>query len=232
MPDLSTTTRVFLLDDHEIVRRGVRELLEGEDDLVVVGEAGTAAEALGRIPPTHPDVAVLDVQLADGSGVEVCREIRSRMPGVGCLMLTSFADDEAMVDSVIAGAQGYVLKQVVGSELVSGIRAVAAGRSLLAPDTVEKVRTRLRVAAAEDERIAGLGERELAILALLADGLTNREIGARLYLSEKTVKNYMSNVLRTLGMRRRTEAAVFAAKLADRRDGTFAPDATSPSGRP
>jgi len=210
--------RVFLMDDHEIVRRGVRELIEGEPDLLVVGEAGTAEEALSRIPPTHPDVAVLDVQLESSSGVEVCREIRSRMPGVACLMLTSFADDEAMVDSVIAGAQGYVLKQVVGSDLLESIRKVAAGGSLLADDVVEKVRARLRETSEDDERIAALGERELAILDLLADGLTNREIGERLYLSEKTVKNYMSNVLRVLGMHRRTEAAVFAAKAAERRN--------------
>jgi DNA-binding NarL/FixJ family response regulator len=211
--------RVFLLDDHEIVRRGVRELIEGEDDLTVVGEAGTADEALSRIPPTRPDVAVLDVQLGDGSGVEVCREIRSRMPGVACLMLTSFADDEAMVDSVIAGAQGYVLKQVVGSDLLESIRAVAEGRTLLAPDVVEKVRVRLRAVGEDEERIAALGERERAILDLLADGLSNREIGERLYLSEKTVKNYMSSVLRTLGMHRRTEAAVFAARAGERRRG-------------
>ena len=216
-------TRVFLLDDHEIVRRGVRELIENEPDLEVVGEAGSADEALRRIPSTRPDVAVLDVRLQDGTGVEVCREIRSTMPEIGCLMLTSFADDEAMVDSVIAGAQGYVLKQVVGSDLIASIRAVAQGKNLLPTEAVEKVYARLRAIGEEDERIAALGEREQAIFALLADGLTNREIGARLYLSEKTVKNYMSNVLRTLGMHRRTEAAVFAAKVAERRGRDLRP---------
>lgn len=210
--------RVFLLDDHEIVRRGVRELIDGEDDLVVVGEAGTGAEAIARLPSTRPDVAVLDVQLGEGSGVEVCRDIRSMMPEVGCLMLTSFSDDEAVVESVLAGAQGYVLKQVVGSDLIESIRAVAAGRSLIPADVVEKVRDHVRAIQAVEDRIAELGPRERAILALLADGHTNREIGERLYLSEKTVKNYMSNVLRTLGMHRRTEAAVFAAKAAQRRE--------------
>lgn len=210
--------RVFLLDDHEIVRRGVRELIDGEDDLVVVGEAGTGAEAIARLPSTRPDVAVLDVQLGEGSGVEVCRDIRSMMPEVGCLMLTSFADDEAVVESVIAGAQGYVLKQVVGSDLIESIRAVAAGHNLIPADVVEKVRAHVRAIQDVEDRIAELGPRERAILALLADGHTNREIGERLYLSEKTVKNYMSNVLRTLGMHRRTEAAVFAAKAAQRRE--------------
>lgn len=212
------TIRVFLLDDHEIVRRGVRELIDGEDDLVVVGEAGTGAEAIARLPSTRPDVAVLDVQLGEGSGVEVCRDIRSMMPEVGCLMLTSFSDDEAVVESVLAGAQGYVLKQVVGSDLIESIRAVAAGRSLIPADVVEKVRDHVRAIQAVEDRIAELGPRERAILALLADGHTNREIGERLFLSEKTVKNYMSNVLRTLGMHRRTEAAVFAAKAAQRRE--------------
>ncbi len=210
--------RVFLLDDHEIVRRGVRELIDGEDDLVVVGEAGTGAEAIARLPSTRPDVAVLDVQLGEGSGVEVCRDIRSMMPEVGCLMLTSFSDDEAVVESVLAGAQGYVLKQVVGSDLIESIRAVAAGHSLIPADVVEKVRDHVRAIQAVEDRIAELGPRERAILALLADGHTNREIGERLFLSEKTVKNYMSNVLRTLGMHRRTEAAVFAAKAAQRRE--------------
>lgn len=213
--------RVFLLDDHEIVRRGVRELIEGEPDMEVVGEAGTAEQAVGRIPSTRPDVAVLDVQLEEGSGVEACREIRSSMPDVSCLMLTSFADDEALVGSVVAGAQGYVLKQVVGSDLLASIRDVAAGRSLLAPELVKKIRCRLNESTEDEDRVAALGDRELEILRLLADGLTNREIGERLYLSEKTVKNYMSNVLRVLGVHRRTEAAVLAARLSERRGGTL-----------
>lgn len=215
--------RVFLLDDHEIVRRGVRELLEGEEEIVVVGEAGTADEALARIPSTRPDVAVLDVQLQESGGVEVCREIRSRWPEIRCLMLTSFADDEAMVDSVIAGAQGYVLKQVVGSDLVASIRSVAAGNRLLAPDLEEKVRARLRASADENARISSLEPRELEILLMVAEGLTNREIGARLYLSEKTVKNQMSRVLKALGMQRRTQAAVFAAKISSRKDRDLLP---------
>lgn len=213
--------RVFLLDDHEIVRRGVRELIESEPDMEVVGEAGTAEQAVGRIPSTRPDVAVLDVQLEEGSGVEACREIRSSMPDVSCLMLTSFADDEALVGSVVAGAQGYVLKQVVGSDLLASIRDVAAGRSLLAPELVKKIRCRLNESTEDEDRVAALGDRELEILRLLADGLTNREIGERLYLSEKTVKNYMSNVLRVLGVHRRTEAAVLAARLSERRGGTL-----------
>ncbi|MFN8052646.1 MAG: response regulator transcription factor [Acidimicrobiales bacterium] len=215
-PTPSAPIRVFLLDDHEIVRRGVRELIESEPDLIVVGEAGTAADAIARIPPTRPDVAVLDVQLDDGSGVEVCRDVRSRHPEIGCLMLTSFADDEALLDSVVAGAQGYVLKQVRGADLVESIRAIAAGRTLIPPDVVLQVRERLRTGSVVDERLAALSGQERKILDLLADGLTNREIGERLYLSEKTVKNYMSNVLMKLGMHRRTEAAVFAARARPR----------------
>ena len=214
---MTDATRVFLLDDHEIVRRGVRELIELEPDLVVVGEAGTAAEALSRIPPTRPDVALLDVQLPDGSGIEVCRDIRSQHPEIGCLMLTSYADDDALFGSVVAGAQGYVLKQVRGSDLVAGIRTVAAGGSLIAPGLEAQVRDRLRAGPVEDGRLAALTARERTILDLLADGLTNRQIGEQLFLSEKTVKNYMSTVLMKLGMHRRTEAAVFAARIAERR---------------
>ena len=207
--------RVFLLDDHEIVRRGVRELIEGEPDMVVTGESGRAEEAMSGIDSARPDVAVLDVRLGSGSGVEVCRDIRSRHPGIGCLMLTSFADDEALLDSVVAGANGYVLKQVRGSELIANIRAVASGASLLDPETVDHVRRRLRLGPAEDPRLAALTAQERRILDLLADGLTNREIGAQLFLAEKTVKNYMSNVLLKLGMHRRTEAAVFAARSSE-----------------
>ena len=210
-------TRVFLLDDHEIVRRGLRELLDAEDDLEVTGEASTAEEALARIPATRPDVAVLDVRLPDGNGVEVCREIRSRHPEIQCLMLTSYADDEALFDAIMAGASGYVLKQVRGAELIDGIRRVAAGQSLLDPSVTKRVLERLRAAPEEDERLAGLTEQERKILALLADGLTNRQIGEQLFLAEKTVKNYVSNLLAKLGMHRRTEAAVYAARLAERR---------------
>ena len=210
-------TRVFLLDDHEIVRRGLRELLEAEDDLEVVGEASTAAEAMARVPATRPDVAVLDVRLPDGSGVEVCRDIRSEHPEVQCLMLTSYADDEALFDAIMAGAAGYVLKQVRGAELVDGIRRVAAGHSLLDPALTSRVLERIRRAPEEDEAFASLTDQERRILTFLADGLTNRQIAAEMFLAEKTVKNYVSNLLGKMGMSRRTEAAVYAARLAERR---------------
>ncbi len=210
------TTRVFLLDDHEVVRRGLKELVEGEDDIEIVGEAGTAEEALGRIPATRPDVAVLDVRLPDGDGVEVCREIRSRHPEIRCLMLTSFADDEALFSAIMAGASGYVLKQVRGGDLVDGIRRVARGESLLDPGVTARVLDRLR-SKPEDTELAALTEQERRILDHIAEGLTNRQIGERMYLAEKTVKNYVSNVLAKLGMSRRTEAAAFAARLAERR---------------
>src|SRR5687768_17087200 len=202
--------RVFLLDDHELVRRGVRDLLEGEDDLVVVGEAGTAEEAVGRIPATTPNVAVLDVQLPDGDGVEVCREIRSKHPEIACVMLTSFSDDEAVYAAIMAGAAGFILKQVRGNDLVDGIRRVARGESLLDPQVTTRVLERLRTQTEADE-LADLTDQERNILMLIADGLTNREIGERLFLAEKTVKNYVSNLLSKLGMHRRTEAAVYAA---------------------
>jgi DNA-binding NarL/FixJ family response regulator len=210
-------TRVFLLDDHEIVRRGLRELLDAEDDLEVVGEASTAEEALSRIPATRPDVAVLDVRLGEGSGVEVCRDVRSAHPEIHCLMLTSYADDEALFDAIMAGAAGYVLKQVRGGELVAGIRRVAAGESLLDPLVTTRVLERLRRAPEEDERFAGLTEQEGKILDLLAEGKTNRQIGVDLFLAEKTVKNYVSNLLAKMGMQGRTEAAVYAARLSERR---------------
>jgi two-component system, NarL family, response regulator DevR len=210
------TTQVFLLDDHEIVRRGLRELLEAEDDLVVVGEAGTAEEALRRIPAVSPAVAVLDVRLPDGDGIEVCREIRSRHPEVACLMLTSFADDEALFSAIMAGASGYVLKQVKGSDLVDGVRRVAAGESLLDPSVTRRVLERLRTAPDDDE-LAGLTNQERRLLDLIAEGLTNRQIAERMFLAEKTIKNYVSNLLSKLGMSRRSEAAAYAARLAERR---------------
>ena len=208
--------RVFLLDDHEVVRRGLRELLEAEEDMTVVGEASTAEEAYRRIPPTRPDVAVLDVRLPDGDGIEVCREIRSAHPEIACVMLTSFADDEALFSAIMAGAAGYVLKQVRGTDLVAGIRRVAAGESLLDPTLTARVLERLRHRP-EDEELAGLSAQERRILDLIAEGLTNRQIGERMYLAEKTVKNYVSNLLAKLGMSRRTEAAAYAARLAERR---------------
>jgi DNA-binding NarL/FixJ family response regulator len=209
--------RVFLLDDHEIVRRGVRELLEVQDDLEVVGEAGTVAEAIARVPAARPDVAVLDVRLPDGSGVEVCRDLRSANPELGCIMLTSFADDEAMFDAVIAGAAGYVLKEVRGGEIVEAIRRVARGETLLDPVVTTRILERVRRGPEEDPRLKDLTEQERKILGHLADGLTNRQIADAMFLAEKTVKNYVSNLLAKMGMSRRTEAAVYAARLAERR---------------
>jgi two-component system response regulator DevR len=205
-------TRVFLLDDHEIVRRGLRELLGSEPDIEICGEAATAAEALARIPPTRPDVAVLDVRLPDGNGVEVCRELRSADPNLRCLMLTSYADDEALFDAIVAGASGYVLKQVRADELLDAIRRVALGQSLLDPALTQRVLDRLRAAPDEDERTANLTHQERIILGHLVEGLTNRQIGERMHLAEKTIKNYVSNLLAKMGMERRTEAAVYAAR--------------------
>jgi DNA-binding NarL/FixJ family response regulator len=214
---MSAVTRVFLLDDHEIVRRGLRELLEQEDDFEVVGEAGTAEEALQRVPPTHPDVALLDVRLPDGDGVEVCREIRSAHPEIRCLMLTSFADDEALFSAIMAGASGYLLKQVKGNDLVDAIRRVGNGESLLDPSMTARVLERIRAGAEPQDELAGLTEQERRVLDLIAEGLTNRQIGERMFLAEKTVKNYVSNLLAKLGMSRRSEAAAFAARLEERR---------------
>lgn len=211
------TTRVFLLDDHEVVRRGLRELFDAEDDLTVVGEASTAEEALARVPSTRPDVAVLDVRLPDGDGVEVCRDLRSAMPELKCLMLTSFADDEALFSAILAGASGYVLKQIKGGDLITAVRRVAAGESLLDPSLTRQVMDRLRGEQVEDERLARLTAQERNILDLIAEGKTNRQIADELYLAEKTVKNYVSNLLAKLGMERRTEAAVFATKLSSKR---------------
>jgi two-component system response regulator DevR len=210
-------TRVFLLDDHEVVRRGLRDLLEAEDDLVVVGEAGTAEEAYGRIPATTPDVAILDLQLPDGSGIDVCREIRSKHPEISCVMLTSFSDDEAVYAAILAGAAGYLLKQVRGTDLVDAIRRVAAGDSLLDPAVTTRVLERLRHKD-DDDPLAALTDQERKILDLIAEGLTNRQIGERMFLAEKTVKNYVSNMFAKLGMSRRTEAAAYAARLSERRD--------------
>src|SRR5471032_704723 len=214
------SVRVFLLDDHEIVRRGVRELLEVEDDFEVVGEAGTAADAIARIPAASPDVAIIDMRLPDGNGVEVCREVRSNDPEIQCVVLTSFADDEALFDSIMAGAAGYLLKQIKGNDLVDAVRRVAAGQSLLDPNVTARVLERLRNGPVQDERLSRLTEQERKILDLIAEGLTNRQIGERMFLAEKTVKNYVSNLLSKLGMERRTQAAAFAARLAERRGGS------------
>jgi two-component system, NarL family, response regulator DevR len=207
---------VFLVDDHEVVRRGVRELLESADDIEVVGEAGTAAQALARVPASVPDVAVLDVRLPDGTGIEVCRDLRSMFPDLKCLMLTSFNDDEALFDAIMAGASGYVLKEVRGSDLIESVRRVASGQSLLDPVVVAKVVERLRNPP-RDALTASLTPQEAAILGHLADGLTNRQIAEQMILAEKTVKNYVSNLLSKLGMHHRTQAAVYAARLAERR---------------
>jgi DNA-binding NarL/FixJ family response regulator len=204
---------VFLLDDHEIVRKGVRDLLEAEPGIVVVGEAGTAASALARIPALRPDVAVLDVRLPDGDGVSVCREIRSAMPAVACLMLTSVGDDEALFDAIMAGAAGYVLKQIRGTDLVGAVRTVASGQSLLDPQAASKVMARMRDRANKKDPLAGLTEQERRILALIGDGLTNRQIGEQMFLAEKTVKNYVSSLFAKLGMERRTQAAAYAARI-------------------
>ena len=201
------------MDDHEVVREGVRGLLESTGDIVVVGEAANAHDALARIPALTPDVAVLDVRVPDGNGIEVCREVRSSL-GTKCLILTSFSDDEALFEAIMAGAAGYVLKQVRGNELVTAVRRVAAGESLLDPSITGRVLERLRQPAAEDERLSSLTPQERRILHLIADGLTNRQIAAEMNLAEKTIKNYVSNLLSKLGMERRTEAAaVFATKL-------------------
>jgi len=204
--------RIFLVDDHEVVRAGLRALFEVEDDLEVVGEAATAAEALARIPPTRPHLVLLDVRLPDGSGVEVCREVRSRHPEIACVMLTSYADDEALLASIMAGAAGYLLKQVHAQDLVGDVRRAAAGQSLLDPGLTERVVARLQDGPHEDPRLSQLTAQERRILNLIADGMTNRQIGDALHLAEKTVKNYVSNLLAKLGMERRTQAASLWAR--------------------
>lgn len=209
--------RVFLLDDHEIVRRGLTDLLDSEPDISVVGDADSAEHALVRGPALRPDVAVLDVRLPDGDGISVCRELRSRMPELACLMLTSFDDEEALLDAIMAGAAGYVLKQIRGSDLVGAVRTVASGQSMLDPTTTARLMRSLRADPAEGPALApeltGLSPRERDILALIGDGLTNREIGKKLYLSEKTVKNHISRLLAKLGVQRRVQAAVLASHL-------------------
>jgi len=205
--------RVFLLDDHEIVRRGIADLLEAEQGLEIVGEASTAAEALRRIPAARPHVALLDARLPDGSGIDVCRDVRSSSPEVNCLILTSYDDDDALFAAVMAGAAGYLLKEIRGTSLVDAVRQVAAGKSLLDPSVTGRLLTRLRDGAPQDARLTSLTEREREILSLIAEGLTNRQIGERLFLAEKTVKNYVSGLLAKLGMQRRTQAAVYGAEV-------------------
>jgi DNA-binding NarL/FixJ family response regulator len=204
--------RVFLLDDHEIVRRGLRELLESEGDIEVVGESGLAQEAARRIPALRPDVAVLDGRLPDGSGIDVCREVRSQHPEIAALILTSYDDDEALFSAIMAGAAGYVLKQVRGNDLLETVRRVAAGQSTLDPAVTQQVLDRLRRGPEEDPALAPLTSQERRILELIGEGMTNRQIAGEMYLAEKTVKNYVSALLAKLGLERRTQAAVFAAK--------------------
>ncbi len=205
--------RVFLLDDHEIVRRGIAKLIGAENDIVVVGEAGTAAEALVRIPTVPVDVAILDARLPDGSGIDVCRDVRSANPEIHCLILTSYDDDQALFAAVMAGAAGYLLKEIRGSSLVDAIRQVAAGLSLMDPKVTGQLLARLREGEPRDKRLEGLTERERSVLLLITDGLTNRQIGEKLFLAEKTVKNYVSALLAKLGMERRTQAAVYGAEI-------------------
>jgi DNA-binding NarL/FixJ family response regulator len=215
--NLGVTITVFLLDDHEVVRRGLADVLESSGDITVVGEAGTAEQALNRLQSVTPDVAILDVRLPDGNGVEVCREIRSRFPSVRCLMLTSFSDDEALVDAAMAGAQGYALKQLRGTDIVAMVRSIAAGQRVLDDALVKRALARLEGGAAEDRQVAALTEQEKRIFDLIGAGRSNRQIAEELFLAEKTVKNYVSNMLAKLGMSRRTEAAAMAARLDERR---------------
>ncbi len=210
--DAAGPIRVFLLDDHEVVRRGIKDLLEVEGEFAVVGEASTAAEALARVPALKPAVAVLDVRLPDGDGISVCRDLRSGMPRLACLMLTSFSDDEALFDAIMAGASGYLLKQVSGTDLVGAVRTVAAGGSLLDPKLTNAVMARLRAGNRKDP-LAVLTAQERRILELIGDGLTNRQIGERMFLAEKTVKNYVSSLMSKLGVARRVQAAVLVSEL-------------------
>ena len=211
-----TPIRVFLLDDHELVRRGIRDLLEQEPDVQVVGEADTAQDAKARIPALRPDVAILDARLPDGNGIDVCRDIRSVDPSIRALILTSYDDDEALFAAIMAGAAGYLLKQVRGTDLVNAVRLVAGGQSLLDPAVTQRVIERIRRGPQEPDELRSLTDQERRILELVAEGLTNRQIAERMYLAEKTVKNYVSSILAKLGFERRTQAAVFASKLLGR----------------
>ncbi|MFA3895805.1 response regulator [Rhodococcus qingshengii] len=206
------TTRIFLVDDHEIVRRGLFDLLGGVEDFVVVGEAASVGEALAAVPQSNADVAVLDVRLPDGNGVELCRELRSMLPDLRCLMLTSYADDEALLDAIMAGASGFVLKQILGTDLVAAVRTVGRGGSLLDSRATEALMQRIRSDRTADP-LAELSDQERAVFDLIGEGLTNREIGARLFLAEKTVKNYVTRLLSKLGMQRRNQAAVLATEI-------------------
>jgi DNA-binding NarL/FixJ family response regulator len=205
--------KVFLVDDHEVVRRGLIDLLSTDPELEVIGEAGSVTQALSQIPALVPDVAVLDVRLPDGNGIELCRDLLSKMPDLRCLMLTSFTSDEAMLDAILAGASGYVVKDIKGMELAQAIKDVGAGRSLLDNRAAAALMAKLRGAAERADPLSGLTEQERVLLGLLGEGLTNKQIAARMFLAEKTVKNYVSRLLAKLGMERRTQAAVFISKL-------------------
>ncbi|MFQ1002404.1 response regulator [Modestobacter sp. SSW1-42] len=211
--DQATPIRVFLMDDHEIVRRGVADVLETDPGITVAGEAKNAAEALARVPALRPDVAVLDVRLPDGDGVSVCRELRSKMPELKVIMLTSYSDDEALFEAIMAGASGYLLKQILGQDLVSAVRTVAGGGSLLDPTATAAVLDRMRRATEPTGPLAKLSEQERTVLELIGEGLTNRQIGERMFLAEKTIKNYVSHLLAKLGLERRTQAAILATEL-------------------
>jgi two-component system, NarL family, response regulator DevR len=213
MSEESRPIRVFLLDDHEVVRQGLRALLESGGDIEVVGESGLAMEAAARIPALRPDVAVLDARLPDGSGIEVCRTVRAVDPTIKALILTSYDDDEALFAAIMAGAAGYVLKEIGGQDLIGAVRTVAAGNSLIDPSLTARVLERVRNGPATAPELADLTEQELKLLSLIAEGLTNRQIGERMFLAEKTVKNYVSSILAKLGLERRTQAAVLASKL-------------------
>lgn len=213
MSDYPPPIRVFLLDDHELVRRGLRDLLEAEDDIEIVGESGSAQDAARRIPAVRPDLAVLDGRLPDGSGTEVCRDVRAADPSIRALILTAYDDDEALFASIMAGASGYVLKQISSNDLVDSIRKVAAGQSLIEPALTARVLERVRAGDPEPEELRVLTDQERRVLRLIAQGLTNRQIGQEMHLAEKTVKNYVSNLLAKLGMQRRTQAAVLASRL-------------------
>ncbi|MAS53560.1 MAG: response regulator transcription factor [Nocardioides sp.] len=204
--------KVFLLDDHEVVRRGIKDLLEAEGDIVIVGESGSAQEAIRRMPALRPDVAVLDGRLPDGSGIDVCREVRSQDPSIKALILTSYDDDDALFAAIMAGASGYILKQVRGNDLVETVRRVAAGQSMLDPSMTAQVLERVRTGPPKDKELAALTEQEQKILGHIGQGLTNRQIAEQMFLAEKTVKNYVSSMLAKLGLTSRTQAAIFATK--------------------
>jgi two-component system response regulator DevR len=216
MTDPQRRLTIFLLDDHEVVRRGMAELLQAVPGFEIVGEAGTAEQALARIYAVRPDVAVLDARLPDGSGIDVCRQVRAQMPTTRCLILTSYDDDDAVLTAVLAGASGYLLKEVRGSAIIDAVRQVALGHSLISPEIIAQVMDRLRNGSPTDSRVASLTDREREVLDLIADGMTNRQIAETLFLAEKTVKNYVSSLLTKLAMQRRTQAAVLGAELRHR----------------